>query len=393
MNPIRSNFRPVHGASLVPDYSNANRLAMGIAQQIKTEKIQQAEQEEAQQLTQMLSGQRMEEALSNPESRAQWLSLYSKDKDAAAGLMDVWKAGNQLEIQQATAEATEAQHTYETLEGLNLRFGINKSKEYLRQTIIERDVAGKPTDKLKNLLVMAPDDYDAGVQTGKALAGGAVTVLSPAEPYTLSEGGKRFDGNNNLVAENIKPIELEDERPSITELNGINDDVGKLVAPAADVHASALALGGLKKNATATDKIGAVFKFMKALDPTSAVRENEVGMIEGAGGAAAGIAAIWNTAIGEGGMTDKVFQEIVDTAQGLANSAITSATSEVDGYLDAYGDRLPTKRVDSFRKRVPKPFEVNTTAEQLKADAQAAIAAGADPDAVNARLQQALQGS
>lgn len=223
MNPIRSNFRPVHGGSLVPDYSNANRLAMGIAQQIKTEKIQKAEQEEAAQLTQLLSGQRMGEALNDPVSRGRWLELYNKDPDAAAGLMDVWKAGNQLEIQEAATEAKEAQQVYQTLEGLNSRYDMNKAKEFLRQTIIARDIAGKPTDKLKNLLVSSPDDFDAGIQIGKSLAGGAVTVLEPATPITLADGAELRDPTTGrLIAEN------EDKAPTAMETRGIEAREGAL---------------------------------------------------------------------------------------------------------------------------------------------------------------------
>jgi len=394
MNPIRSNFRPVHGGSLVPDYSNANRLAMGIAQQIKTEKIQQAEQEEAQQLTQMLSGQRMEEALSNPESRAQWLQLYGVDKDAAAGLMDVWKAGNELEIQQATAEAAEAQHTYKTLEDLTLRFGINESKKFLRETIIERDVAGKPTDKLKNLLVMAPDDYDAGVQTGKALAGGAVTVLSPASPVTLADGAELRDPTTGrLIATNEKDIAPEKPENRFGDITTLRKEFAAETKPFLDVND---AYGRIKASASDPSPAGdlaLIFNYMKVLDPGSTVREGEFANAQNSGSVGTRIMATYNNVVNGERLTDEQRQDFVSRADKLYGQAVKTHKKREEQYIKlAKTNGFDPEQVVLDRIIFSDTPQNTSQADTLRAEAEAAIAAGANPDAVNARLEQALQG-
>ena len=393
MNPIVSNFRPVDGASLVPDYSNANKLAMGIATQIKEGKVKQAVEEESASLQTALSNQNLEDIMNDPVLTNKLLRLYNIDAGMATALLDVMKSGDAIALAREAQSTKEANQLYNSIDGLYKTEGIVAAKNALRQKIIELDVEGRlPTDKLKNLLVMPEDDFAAGVATQRALSGTVLDVVSP-ETVKLSQGEQLINtGTGGILAENIKPIEFKDERPSLTELKGINTDVGKLVQPATDVRAAAFSLENLRKNSSATDKLAAIFKFMKTLDPTTGVRENEVGMIEGAGGTLAGMAGIWNTAIGAGGMTEKVFREIVTTAKGLSNSATISVATQVEGYLGAYGERLPVNRVESLLARVPKPFDIErVTAEQLQAEAQAAIDNGADPDKVNARLQADLE--
>ena len=86
MNPIVSNFRPVDGASLVPDYSNANKLAMGIATQIKEGKVKQAVEEESASLQTALSNQNLEDIMNDPVLKNKLLRLYKIDAGMATGL-------------------------------------------------------------------------------------------------------------------------------------------------------------------------------------------------------------------------------------------------------------------------------------------------------------------
>jgi hypothetical protein len=97
---------------------------------------------------------------------------------------------------------------------------------------------------------------------------------------------------------------------------------------------------------------------MKSLDPTSAVRESEQGMVYDAQGAAAGLAGRINKLMGEGGLTKEGFRDVVNTAKTLANSAIDDKSSEIQRYIDVYEGTLPEGFVNKVKSRVPKKLEV-----------------------------------
>ena len=145
---------------------------------------------------------------------------------------------------------------------------------------------------------------------------------------------------------------------SSKDVSGINDKVTALVKPAQEIRQAAVDLKGLGANATPADQIAAVFKFMKALDPTSAVRENEVGMIEGAEGSLKGMANMFNRMIGEGGISEAGFKQIIETSEKLANSAIDSNITEVEKYTNVISDSITPKQLNSLRARVPERFKV-----------------------------------
>jgi hypothetical protein len=149
------------------------------------------------------------------------------------------------------------------------------------------------------------------------------------------------------------------------DVSGINDKVSGLVKEAVQIRGAALDLEALASDASQPAVIAAIFKFMKALDPTSAVRENEVGMIEGAEGAAQGVANMYNRLMGEGGMSTEGFAEIVRTAKTLSNSAALSSSDSVNSYTEVMADNLLPKQLQNMRKRVPVQFEIVERAKSI----------------------------
>lgn len=139
---------------------------------------------------------------------------------------------------------------------------------------------------------------------------------------------------------------------------GINKDVTGLLKDSLGISASAKSLEGLKNKGSAAAKLAAVFKFMKALDPTSVVREGEQQMAIAAGGPFDSMVGMINKAAGEGGLTDKIFNDFVNTAKTLSNSATESSNQVMSDYLDTYGDTLPESFKESLKKRVPGVFEI-----------------------------------
>ena len=143
MNPIVSNFRPVDGASLVPDYSNANKLAMGIATQIKEGKVKQAVEEESASLQTALSNQNLEDIMNDPVLKNKLLRLYNIDAGMATALLDVMKSGDAIALAREAQSTKEANQLYNSIDGLYKTEGIVAAKNALRQKIIELDVEGR----------------------------------------------------------------------------------------------------------------------------------------------------------------------------------------------------------------------------------------------------------
>jgi hypothetical protein len=138
----------------------------------------------------------------------------------------------------------------------------------------------------------------------------------------------------------------------------INKDITPLVKNTEGIYGAAKSLEALKDNSSAASQLAAVFKFMKALDPTSVVRETEQGMVYDAQGAAQGLAGRINKLLGEGGLTKEGFEDLVKTSKIMANSEIDAKDSEIQRYLDVYEGTLPEGFVKTIKGRVPKRFEI-----------------------------------
>lgn len=148
------------------------------------------------------------------------------------------------------------------------------------------------------------------------------------------------------------------------DVAGVNDKVTNLTKGVREIQASAKSLEALEGRGSAASKLAAVFKFMKALDPTSVVRESEQGLVYSAEGAARNIAGMLNSLMGEGRLTETGFKDIVDTAQTLANSAIDSSAVEVGDYLDVLQDKMSAADLEKLRARVPERFEAQVTPQE-----------------------------
>jgi len=214
MNPIVSNFRPVDGASLVPDYSNANKLAMGIATQIKEGKVKQAVEEESASLQTALSNQNLEDIMNDPVLKNKLLRLYKIDAGMATGLLDVMKSGDAITLAREAQSTKEALDFYTGVKSLYEAKGVDAAKNLVRETIIERDFASAnnldvdlPTDKLKNQLIMQEDDFASELSLNIVKAGGVLSALTP-------EKGIVVDGNivnpttGDVIYDGVKKREI-----------------------------------------------------------------------------------------------------------------------------------------------------------------------------------------
>ncbi len=145
----------------------------------------------------------------------------------------------------------------------------------------------------------------------------------------------------------------------VKTVRDISTDVSKDLKDAKQIKSAATALVSLKEESTATDQLAAIFKLMKALDPTSVVRGEEQQQAASTGGTADAFRGYINQIQGKGKLTPEVFQNMVDTAKRLANNDIERSTAYITTYLDGYGDLLPQDLKDRQLARVPKLFAMD----------------------------------
>jgi hypothetical protein len=143
---------------------------------------------------------------------------------------------------------------------------------------------------------------------------------------------------------------------------GVNDKVTTLIKDSVGINKAANDLVALETSGTTSDQIAAVFKFMKAMDPTSTVRESELGMVYSAEGAAQGFANYVNSLIQGKKIDAEGFKKIVNTAKTLSNSAAEASTGEVDKYTNVFSDNITPKQLNAIKERVPGMFEITPIA-------------------------------
>lgn len=168
----------------------------------------------------------------------------------------------------------------------------------------------------------------------------------PQEPYTLSEGQVRFDGNNQPIAQGIPAnsndwteVTLEDgvyavnkkdptqrtkigPRPDRNEGEGrqfsqeekLRQGYIKEAKPFADLRTNYSRIKAANKDNTGASDIAMVYSFMKMLDPTSVVREGEFATAENAGGVPQQIQSLYNKVINGQRLAPEVRQQFMQQA-------------------------------------------------------------------------------
>lgn len=150
---------------------------------------------------------------------------------------------------------------------------------------------------------------------------------------------------------------------------GVNDKVTALTKDVREISASAKALEGLEESASAAAQLAAVFKFMKALDPRSVVREGEQDQAVKTGGITDQFLGYINQIQGQGRLSSGVLSDLTNTAKTLANSAIDSGEGDLTSYLDVIADNLSAKQLRTLGSRMPSRFDISTAQDQQDSEA------------------------
>ena len=168
----------------------------------------------------------------------------------------------------------------------------------------------------------------------------------PQEPYTLSEGQVRFDGNNQPIAQGIpansndwtevtledgvyavnkkdptqrtkigpRPDRNEGEGRDFTQEKALREAYIKEAKPFADLRTNYSRIKAANQDNTGASDIAMVYSFMKMLDPTSVVREGEFATAENAGGVPQQIQSMYNRVLDGQRLSPEVRKEFMQQA-------------------------------------------------------------------------------
>ena len=280
----------------------------------------------------------------------------------------------------AAAETAKALSEGRDIEDLTQMLVLDKEGQdaLLQKRIMEVDAANGDSSGSQFLLELEPEQRNKYLQMQAGKYNIAMPDSTKFQQGTGDMSGYAFNpdtGGYTADPAQLARLQAEAEEKSKTEglltgkdLAGVNDKVTGLVQGTQEIIDSAKSLEALKERGTPAAQIAAVFKFMKANDPTSTVRESEQGMIYEAEGAMKGFAAKLNQMLGEGGISETNFADLADTAKTIANSAVTSTDESVASYLTVLEESLSPKAYKDMLNRVPNMLEITEAGEETVVD-------------------------
>lgn len=344
------------------------------------------EAEEEQKLIRGLMGQALTGS-GSPESMEQLASLSPDNFLAVSQYLQ-----QQEQAKTAQQQALDDERDKQDLMQL-LASSPEQQNQILEQRVIDIQTAGGDPSDSQFLLGLNPDQRS---KYFNMMAGEAGIQMPDPVQYEQGKGdmaGYSFNKSTGLYSADpalLEQLRLDAESKRKDEglltgkdLAGINDKVTGLVKDADAIVKAAKSLEALEGSSSPAAQLAAVFKFMKANDPTSTVRESEQGQVYAAEGAMRGFAAKLNQLVGKGGLSEENFNDLVNTAKIMANSAVDSTEASVGSYLTVLEDSLSKKAYQDLTGRVPSRLdtqamtsdEAASTVDQLLAD----ITSGATP--------------
>lgn len=254
-----------------------------------------------------------------------------------------------------------------------------QAQQILTKRIAEGEAAGRDMSETKEELESWKADPKSTLQQTEAFAAtsfpeykdwASVMREKKAEKKPLQAGKDALVFDPNTGTYSVDPVASEYLQTKAAEKaaegavlgakdrQGINKDVTGLLKNSVEINSAAKDLVKLKLTSSPTDQLAAVFKFMKALDPTSVVRKEEQDAPVATGGPADALIGFANRIIGEGALPPEAFQNMVNTAVNLSNSASDSTNESISSYLDAYEGTIPESFKGKLKARVPGRIEI-----------------------------------
>lgn len=142
-----------NGASLVPDLSNALRLALGIAQQHE----QKQQQLQAAGLSDQLAGASAGgmNILTNPDNIKKLIQLHTINPEGAKFAIGLAQIHDQNVLAAVGKQSEDASRVYQAL--VDIRDPAERNR-FLARTIREKETEGQDTSKLREMIGLSPDE-------------------------------------------------------------------------------------------------------------------------------------------------------------------------------------------------------------------------------------------
>jgi len=176
---------------------------------------------------------------------------------------------------------------------------------------------------------------------------------------------------NNEIRDRLDAIKNKEGGLDYKDIQGLNKDFTSLLKDTTSIYKTANDLTVLSKMEGGAPSIAMVYKFMKALDPASVVREGEFAIAENSSGVPDAIRNYYNKLANGERLSESATANFVKTAQLLANNAIDASSIEFGTLLDTYGETIPKQLKERFTARIPTPFElIEDNAQELMAPLQ-----------------------
>ena len=150
----------------------------------------------------------------------------------------------------------------------------------------------------------------------------------------------------------------------VKDISSLSKEITPVIKGTQEIYSSAANLDALRGRNSPAAQLAAVFSFMKAMDPSSTVRESEQGQVYEAQGPAKALAAKVNQYLGEGGLLPDNFDDLVGTAKTLANSQIESSKAQLDSLLGGYEGYIPQTVLSRQQARLPTMFDIGGSQPQ-----------------------------
>lgn len=268
----------------------------------------------------------------------------------------------------------------ETLRG----YGPGYEPETLLQELQEDPVALADAADKMSLIALGPEEYykvmNQREQQATARRGQDVQVRGQNMSAATASADRAERARIKSEEFGLKLKELG-MKPSIDakDIKGINSDISSFKKDADVMYGAAVDLQTIRENATPAAQLAAIFKFMKALDPTSVVREGEQVMLQKTGGVYDSVGNYVSRLNNGSRLNADQLKDLANTAKRLANSSASTVNKSIDDYLSTYGENLTEDQKKLFTRRKVKTFDVAASAaddvnegSRYKPDASAA---------------------
>lgn len=181
--------------------------------------------------------------------------------------------------------------------------------------------------------------------------------------YTFNPENGQFTINEDVklsLANKAREKLMNKSKLTMKDKQGVNKDVTSLIKDSVGVYNTANDLQELGALGGGPASIALIFKFMKALDPQSVVRESEFATAENSSGVPEGIRNLYNKVMEGEKLGDEQIAQFISTANALADSSTSASRKEVSSYLNAYGDSMPDDFKAGLSERIPALIGVKT---------------------------------